>query len=276
MTLSEHTYTSLLVMTAPGPAATKPCETPGHRTNVLQHTRLQVLMVAATVGSVIAGTLFLCTRAWPGQQQAVDHTNLPSVMVKAEAKPTTTKDPNRWAQIKFPISFEGPYSGACPYGFNCTGYSRVCEHPPLQHSCNHPGIGNVDGKKYLLVGNDEDSATATSVPFYLPSKIQSISWLRSGGSDAPSGVSVRLVGSGKVICQLHGGDDTNVFFEEVCDSLADYESKPVYICIVNTHTGIWSKVLIDNIHLKDQWGESLDHAGHVHLSPTSRLDCPES
>lgn len=137
-------------------------------------------------------------------------------------------------------------------------------------------MANVDGKKYLLIGNDEDTATVHSAPFYLPSKIQSIKWLRSGGSDAPSGVSVRLVGSGKAICTVQGGKDTNVFFEEVCDGLADYPSQAVYICIVNTHKGIWSKVLIDDIQLRDQWGNSLNHAGHVVLSPSTGLDCPTS
>jgi len=284
MPLSEHAYTSLSVPGHPAPAMLQSGAS-GRSVTARQFTRLQLMIVAATTGSAIVGTLVLLMKARPRQQQAVDDTSLPATIIKAEESSpttaattenttTTTEDPR--IKLKFPIDFEGPFSGTCPYGFTCSGYSRVCEHPPLQHSCNHPGIDQVQGNKYLLVGNDEDSATATSVPFYLPSNVKKIRWLRSGGSDAPSGVSVRLVGSGEALCTLQGGKDTNVFFEEVCDGLADYASQPVYICVVNTHVGIWSKVLVDDFRMEDQWGDSLDHSGHVELSPTTRLDCPTS
>jgi len=273
MRVPERTYTSLPVAGPPAPAGEQ-CDTSGQCAIGMQPTRLQLMMVAATIGSAIVGTLVLLTRAWPRQQQAVHNTSLSALMVKPGWPPTT--DSQDEVTLKFPISFEDAYAGRCPDGFTCTGFSKVCKHPALTQSCTHPGIANVDGKKYLLVGNDKDSATATSVPFYLPSKITSIRWLRSGGSDAPSGISVRLVGSGESICKLQGGQDTNIFFEEVCDGLADYPSQAVYICIVNTHVGVWSKVLVDDIHLQDQWGNSLNHAGHAHLSPTTRLDCPTS
>jgi len=282
MQLPEHAYTSLTVTRDSAAPAAELRETPGPNSGSRQSatcgrlTRLQLVMVAAAAGSAVVGTLVLLTKARPRHQQAVDETSVPAIMLKAEAEaPTSTKDPNRWVTLKFPISFEGPYSGTCPYGFTCNGYSRVCEHPPLQHTCNHPGMAKVDGKKYLLVGNDEDAASARTVPFYMPTDVQSIRWLRSGGSDAPSGVSVHLVSNGKAICTRHnGGADTNVFFEESCDNLSEYESEPVYICIINTHTGIWSKVLVDDIQIRDQWGKSLNHAGHVDMSPTSGLPCP--
>jgi len=179
MRVPERTYTSLPVAGPPAPAGEQ-CDTSGQCAIGMQPTRLQLMMVAATIGSAIVGTLVLLTRAWPRQQQAVHNTSLSALMVKPGWPPTT--DSQDEVTLKFPISFEDAYAGRCPDGFTCTGFSKVCKHPALTQSCTHPGIANVDGKKYLLVGNDKDSATATSVPFYLPSKITSIRWLRSGGS----------------------------------------------------------------------------------------------
>lgn len=176
--------------------------------------------------------------------------------------------------LTFPLHFEGRF-GVCPPGFTCWGQAKVCVHPAKSDSCFHPGIENLQGRQYFDVGHDFIKAHAMSQVFYLPSGIQEIQLLYSGGAYEKSGFFLHTLDAGKVICRIASDRKTNAFSQERCEGLKKYEGEPVFICIVDAQLSHWGKVLIDNVRLVDQFSKDLNHAGLVELSPTTKPSCED-
>lgn len=174
--------------------------------------------------------------------------------------------------LSFPLQFEGHF-GVCPPGFTCYGQAKVCVHPAMSQPCFHPGIENLQGKQYFDVGHDFITAHAISQVFYMPSTIQEIRLLYSGGAYLKSGFFLHALSGGKIICHIANDKHTNAFTQESCEGLQQYKGEPVFICIVDAQRTHWGKVLIDNVRLLDQFGEDLQQGGLVKLSPTAKPDC---
>ena len=108
-------------------------------------------------------------------------------------------------------------------------------------------LPNAQGEQYFSIGGDHDTGTAQSPTFELPSDAQSLEFLRCGGADSPSGVSVHRE-SGSVVCSSSRGEDTDSFFWDSCD-VSSAAGERVYVRIVDTQSSYWGKVFVDNIRL---------------------------
>jgi len=166
-----------------------------------------------------------------------------------------------YRDVSFPLSFEQTEEWSCPEGWHCTGDAGVCSARSTSSLCNHPGLQGVDGGKYLVVGNDMGTGTATSPVFVLPDRIDNIVFRRSGGADKGSGFYLYSKIDGRALCSTETGTDTNDFFEDRCTGLAGHGGEPVYIHLKDMQSSTWGKVLIDGIHLRDVFGMELaaDH-----------------
>jgi len=239
-----------LACSGPGPASASQCHG-ASLTHKHALSRLKVVCGFACI-SVVAMFLFKQRHWHPFSSVGWDFNagtgTLAQVVNLAAHAPT---------RLAFPNDFEG-ISGRCPKGFDCGGHARVCENPPRQHTCNHPGVGKLSGKQYLTVGNDFGTAHAQSRVFYMPTEINTIDLLYAGGAHLESGFYVHLFEDDRVICHISSGDETNVFKRYQCNNLIEYQKKPVYICVMDNQKSHWGKVLIDDIHFKDQFGVDLD------------------
>mmetsp|Transcript_27730 Transcript_27730/g.54431 ORF Transcript_27730/g.54431 Transcript_27730/m.54431 type:complete len:252 (+) Transcript_27730:108-863(+) len=164
-------------------------------------------------------------------------------------------------KLHFPMSFEDDdFIGRCPEFWICKGGAKICRHPPMSHSCNHPGIGAVDGKLYLSLGDDMSTGSATSLAFLLPTNVDMIEFKRSGGAGPGSGFYVRLLNDDSLICIAEDSLDSNLFVDDKCLGLNKYAGQAVYIIVKDTSKSIWGKVLVDNIRLKDISGKDISNA----------------
>jgi len=178
-------------------------------------------------------------------------------------------------RLNFPTSFEHAQGGYCPPGWMCSSEAKICHYPHHTQTCNHPGLLNQDGTKYFRIANDFEAGWATSAVFHLPTLISRMEFKRAGGADAGSGLYVHLLSNDQVICTAEDGTDTNEFFTQVCNELSAYAGQPVYICLVDKQRSSWGKVLIDDIRLKNQFGDELNHAGIALVTEASRPDCSQ-
>jgi len=128
----------------------------------------------------------------------------------------------------------------------------------MSHSCNHPGLGAVDGKMYLSLGDDMSIGSATSLAFLLPPNIDRIEFKRSGGAGPGSGFYVRLLNDDRLICIAEDSLDSNQFVDDKCLGLDKYAGQAVYINVKDTSKTIWGKVLVDDIRLKDLSGRDIN------------------
>ena len=60
---------------------------------------------------------------------------------------------------------------------------------------------------------DGTKGTATSAPFKIPPTVTLLTFMRAGGADAPSGVYVKIMEGGTVVCEDTNGADTDKFFK---------------------------------------------------------------
>lgn len=167
---------------------------------------------------------------------------------------------SREVQLQFPMSFEDMgHIGRCPEFWICKGGAKICRHPPMSHSCNHPGLGAVDGKMYLSLGDDMSTGSATSLAFLLPPNVDRIEFKRSGGAGPGSGFYVRLLNDDSLICIAEDSLDSNIFVDDKCLGLDKYAGQAVYINVKDTSKSIWGKVLVDDIRLKDLQGRDINN-----------------
>ncbi|CAH0367571.1 unnamed protein product [Pelagomonas calceolata] len=167
------------------------------------------------------------------------------------------------------FDFEDTAIDSCPSGWTCTGDARVVSRYTCVSGCGTP-LPNAQGEQYFSIGGDGDTGTAQSPTFELPSDAQSLEFLRCGGADSPSGVSVHRE-SGSVVCSSSRGDDTDSFFWDSCD-VSSADGERVYVRIVDTQSSSWGKVFVDNIRL-DGGGDGCDDSGDSSGSNCDRSLC---
>jgi len=166
----------------------------------------------------------------------------------------------------FPLSFEADSEGACPQGWTCKAIATVCSFPMTSGgACTHPGLVGVVGSKYLTIGDDLGTGSATSPVFILPRGIDKIQFMRSGGADEGSGLYLHHSGDGRVLCTAEDGRDTNKLHRDWCLGLSGLDGEAVYITIKDTARSMWGKVLIDDIRLKDAADQDLVVGEKVYL-----------
>lgn len=214
--------------------------------------RRRALIVTGVATIVVA--LLLAAGAWPAHADAAGRPGLahgpaPGTLMEAEK-----------LYLTFPMSFEGPYLGSCPYNWICTGEAKVCRHPPLSVVCVHPGLSGVDGRQYLSLGGDKDLGSATSMAFYLPPHTEKVDFKRSGGAGRGSGFYLHLLRDDSVICSSEDSVDTNAFSTDSCMGVGAFANQAVYINLRDRHNTSWGKVLIDDIRLKDKSGADIETA----------------
>ena len=167
------------------------------------------------------------------------------------------------------FDFEDTAIDSCPSGWTCTGDARVVSRYTCVSGCGTP-LPNAQGEQYFSIGGDGDTGTAQSPTFELPSDAQSLEFLRCGGADSPSGVSVHRE-SGSVVCSSSRGDDTDSFFWDSCD-VSSAAGERVYVRIVDSQSSYWGKVFVDNIRL-DGGGDGCDDSGGSSGSNCDRSLC---
>ena len=136
-------------------------------------------------------------------------------------------------------------SRKCPEGWTCTGSATVMRM----------GTGNGHGNGYLNVGEDRSQGTAVSDFLFLPQNPVQLVYLRAGGADAPSGLSVHSK-TGETLCQSSVGTNTDTFFEATCD-LNGRGGQMVRIEVKDVQSSSWGKVSVDYIRLKLSDGSRL-------------------
>ena len=104
------------------------------------------------------------------------------------------------------------------------------------------------GNGYFSVGEDGQRGQAVSEYFTLPKNAVRLVYLRAGGADAPSGLSVHSK-TGETLCQSSVGTNTDTFFEATCD-LNGRGGQMVRIEVKDTQSSDWGKVYVDHIRLK--------------------------
>eukprot|EP00418_Pyrodinium_bahamense_P075575 CAMPEP_0179049422 /NCGR_PEP_ID=MMETSP0796-20121207/20204_1 /TAXON_ID=73915 /ORGANISM="Pyrodinium bahamense, Strain pbaha01" /LENGTH=258 /DNA_ID=CAMNT_0020745897 /DNA_START=84 /DNA_END=860 /DNA_ORIENTATION=+ len=176
--------------------------------------------------------------------------------------------------IRFPLTFEGVKGGACPPHFSCSKKtSGVCYYPPLTIACTHPWLKGLQGSRYFRIANDKETGVVTSDVFYLPSGIDRLEYLTAGGSDVGSGLYVHLVSDSSVICKSEYGEDSNVFTLQRCAGLTLYAGQMVFMCLADLQRGVWAKLMVDDIRLKDQFGNDIGEAVLAGIAPGKLPDC---
>ena len=104
------------------------------------------------------------------------------------------------------------------------------------------------GNGYFSLGEDDQQGKAVSEYFPLPKTVVQLVYLRAGGADAPSGLSVHSK-TGETLCQSSVGTDTDNFFEATCD-LNGRGGQMVRIEVKDVQSSGWGKVYVDHIRSK--------------------------
>jgi len=161
------------------------------------------------------------------------------------------------AKINFPLSFEGAVGTACPKDWTCTGEAQVCDIWMNSPACSNSGLFGAEGSKYLSVGSDQGTGTATSPVFLLPQYIDRIAFRRGGGAGAGSGVYLRRRNDSHALCFSENDTDTDALFEDGCGHLAGHSGEAVYLEVRDAQRSSWGRVLVDAFRLLDASGANL-------------------
>jgi len=183
-------------------------------------------------------------------------------------------------RMHFPTSFEDSGDGLCPVGWTCLGAAGACRTVTSVHRCLNPGLTGSQGGAYLSMGRDFETGLAMSPAFVLPSGAESIRFLRGGGADGGSGLYVRRLKDGVIVCSSESNvsPDTNAFVVNWCPGLALHAGEAVYIVVRDIQRSIWGKVLVDDIHIIDAKGGDLDaeEVALLHRGESCSAACPQA
>ena len=151
----------------------------------------------------------------------------------------------------------------CPKGWTCTGSAKVMR---MGTGMGSPSKGHGNG--YFSLGEDSQQGKAVSNFFPLPKNVVQLVYLRAGGADAPSGLSVHSK-TGETLCQSSVGTNTDTFFEATC-GLNGRGGQMARIEVKDVQSSGWGKVYVDHIRLKLSDGSvlPLEFSGlFVHRKP---------
>ena len=121
-------------------------------------------------------------------------------------------------------------------------------------------LSTGDGNGYFNVGGarSRDRGRAVSKPFVLPNDATGLSFLRCGGANAPSGVTVTNVQTSEVLCTATDGTNTGWFFKDFCafeDESMGGQTVEIKIEDVQPSNGKWGKVFVDKLRIELSSGE---------------------
>ena len=185
---------------------------------------------------------------------------------KQPMTPTVTTQPT---VIDF--NFESSASHGCAVGWTCVGTHTYVLDVYKKLISNG---GNIDyvlgsmfqkgnqGKNVLVLGGDDATGTARSLPFVLPVGTNTVRFVAGGGADAPSGLYVKDMSTGATVCYAKCDDNSDVLKERNCDA-SKAGGKQVYIFVQDVSKGTWGKLIIDNIQF-------LNREKRVLARPTGR------
>jgi len=165
------------------------------------------------------------------------------------------------------VSFEeepAGYGTTCPTGWTCTSEAQNGGTPSGtkgQRGWKGTKVctvndddcyaGSPDGKRYLILGHDNEKGTARSPNFKLPSDVTKIKLRRCGGNDGPdSGFFVKRASDDSTLCSATNGENTNSFRDDECNLPGNAAGQEVYYFMADTKSGGWSKTFIDDIRME--------------------------
>ena len=151
------------------------------------------------------------------------------------------------------FSFDDSPWGVCPQGWTCSGDATKQEkgYGLEQYECH-----GVVGAGYFHFGGDQSEGEANSNIFQVPATATTLSWMRAGGANSPSGFYLKKAADGAVLCEKTNGADTDTLFSESCD-VSNVAGQSVFINIKDTKSNNWGKVYVDDIKFTDESGNEV-------------------
>ena len=149
------------------------------------------------------------------------------------------------------FTFEYDDLGSCPVCWTCDDDSITYISDRRQFTS--------DGEKIFEIGHDASVGRAVSGIIILPTGIDHVQFLRSGGADAGSGLYVKRMSDDSTLCIAENGENENVMFEDSCTGLGIYSGELVYIELLDTQNSAWGKTWIDNIRFQDSSNNNIDY-----------------
>ena len=162
------------------------------------------------------------------------------------------------------FDFEANAAGFCPAGWTCSGAAKARGLDSLVWSCASAPCGDnaedpdgncivptgAQGDKVLQVGCDLDTGLAVSDAFLLPVGAVRMTFLRSGGAGAPSGLELRSASTDETLAQDQYSVHTNTMTVRALDVSA-WAGQAVFLHVADSTSGNWGKVAVDEIRFLD-------------------------